>query len=132
MVTFSTRDSEAELTRKLGLKKKNKDITIINEEEFTDHKEDIYICNICNGVLQYDKMENAGWCNQCIKWIQLKDVKKTVSFEVPQPRNTETLVSCPDFTNTRDVSVHKEPEPKGTFARLKEKGLRITNYREDN
>ena len=30
----------------------------------------------------------------------------------------------------KDVQIRHEPEPKGTFANLQEKGLRIRNYKE--
>ena len=59
MVTFSTNDTE--LNRKLGgikRKKKDKNITIISKEEFTDYKEDVYICE-CGTTLEYNKIDDA-------------------------------------------------------------------------
>jgi hypothetical protein len=32
---------------------------------------------------------------------------------------------------TPDISIHKEPELKGAFKALKEKGLKIKDYHED-
>jgi hypothetical protein len=49
----------------------------------------------------------------------------------PRPKNTETLIAHPPTPGFDNVKIHHEPELKGGFKALSEKGIRITNYHED-
>ena len=56
-------------------------------------------------------------------------------LETPH-KNTETLIADPRTiyggnNPAKKVSIHHEPELKGGFLALSQKGLRIKNYRED-
>ena len=133
-VTFSTRDTHNELDRKFKIKRSDDRIEVISREEYEDYTEDTYVCD-CGTVLQYDKIENAGWCNTCIRWIQVKDAKKTVPFEIPvkqeEDNNTTPLVSCGDTPGLDDVRLDHQPDLKGGFLALSKKGtIRFTSYNE--
>ena len=49
----------------------------------------------------------------------------------PRPKSSETNISMLPKPHDKPVSVHHEPTPKGSFAELQRRGLRITNYREE-
>ena len=50
----------------------------------------------------------------------------------PRPKNTETLVAQPPTPGFDDVKIHHEIQPRGSLARMQEKGLRITSYSESD
>ena len=52
-------------------------------------------------------------------------------LKTPRRKNTETLIAHPPSPHEADVRIHHEPELQGGFKVLRDKGLRITNYRED-
>jgi hypothetical protein len=64
-------------------------------------------------------------------YIQPKNAKKTVAFEIPvNIQNVEPAVSCPDTPDLTDIQIEHQPEPAGGFKMLQNKGLRITSYSE--
>jgi hypothetical protein len=134
MVTFLTRYTHNELDRKFKIKRSDEHITVISREEYEDYQE-AYVCDTCGGTLEYNKTDDSLWCNTCVSYVQPKDAKKTVSFEIPQPQNSEDntpLVSCPDNIDYGQMQIDNQPTPKGIFAELQRRGLRITNYQEYN
>jgi hypothetical protein len=92
------------------------------------------VCGTCNSVLEYSKIENAGWCSTCVMWYQLNTAKKeTIAFDIP----TTVQDIVPDIVSIEnnyndDVSINHTPQPKGVLAKMQEKGLRITNYSESD
>jgi hypothetical protein len=140
LVTFSTKDTPDELDKNLKIRKprwKNFDLEdniVISDEEYDKDEQKSYICDVCQTTLQYNDIDKSYWCNTCVLYIQTKDVKKTVDFEVPQSvQNVEPAVYSIDYTlgDTDRVKIDHRPQPKGSFAELQRKGLRITDYREE-
>jgi hypothetical protein len=114
----------------------------IKETRITVGEEDVtsnnigspkYICNRCSGPL--DKVSDDEWhCDQCLITTipSVEDVRIEQDIEIPRGPNTETLISCPDYSNslTKDVQIRHTIEPRGILAKFKEKGMKITNYSE--
>jgi hypothetical protein len=104
-----------------------------------------YICHRCNGLL--DEITNKYGaeeyhCPQCrittIPSIDKEDTRSVPEqdIEVPREPNEETLIANPKVlysgnTFADKVAIRHEPDPKGSFKMLKDKGLRIVNYREE-
>jgi uncharacterized Zn ribbon protein len=106
---------------------------VISSEYFQDDRPS-YICSICNQTLI--RLTDAGmnntsfWCRHCSVEFnpEEENVRRESKLSVPD-RNEETLVS--QTPGIPDISIRKEPEIKGGLKALQQKGLKITNYKED-
>src|SRR5919109_167224 len=118
MVTFSSNDSHETLNKKFGIKPTNDRIEVINRDEYADYQQEVYVCDTCGTVLEYNKIDDSYWCNgTCVRYVQPKDAKKAVAFEIPQPQNSEDntpLVSCGDTPMIEP----RKAEPKGVFVEM--------------
>jgi hypothetical protein len=112
----------------------NKDKVIIAGEAYEAPEVTAFICNYCNRdliKLSDSSGNNVSWyCNHCSIPFEPENesIRHKQKLEVPD-RNIEPAVAT--TPGIPDISIHHEPEPKGSFKRLQEKGLKITNYKED-
>ena len=130
MVTFSTNDSASKLDKKFKVNKSDKHTAIISCDEFIDAKQDTDECGTCDATLEYSKVENAGWCSSCVMWYELSTAKKSIPFDIPTAEDIKPDIVSIENSYSDDVSIKPQPEPKGSFAELKRRGLRITTYDE--
>jgi hypothetical protein len=106
---------------------------IISSEYFTNDRPS-YICSICNRTLS--RLSDAGgnnstyFCTNCSVTydIDIENVRRESKLSVPN-RNEETLVA--QTPGIPDVSIRHTPEIKGGLKALQEKGIKITDYKED-
>jgi hypothetical protein len=121
---------------KQPMKSKNDNI-IISSEQYSGEDRPTYYCDTCHCVLarlsDSNNQNESYYCNKCsIDYPDTTNIRQQLKVTVPD-RNTETQVSnAPgqDYLNKR-VEIHHEPEPKGAFKALQQKGIKITNYKED-
>jgi transposase-like protein len=115
---------------------KNKDIVTIGDE-WTGEERQSYICNFCsrNLVKLTDRSgkNESYYCNSCGIDFQPdnENVRRESKLSVPD-RNQETLVATTPSQDYTSLQIHKEPETKGAFKVLQEKGIKITNYKEES
>jgi len=116
---------------------KNKDIVTIGDE-WTGEDRPSYICSYCNRTLtkltDRNNQNESYYCNSCGIDFQPdnENVRRETKLSVPD-RSTETLVATTpgiDYLN-KSVEINHTPEPKGAFKSLQQKGIKITNYKED-
>jgi hypothetical protein len=111
----------------------NKDKVIISSEYYEDDRPS-YICSICNRTL--NRLSDAGgnnqtyYCRFCNVEFdpESEDVRRESKLSVPD-RNIEPAVAT--TPGIPDISIRKEPEIKGGLKALQQKGLKITNYKEN-
>lgn len=111
----------------------NKDKVIISSEYYENERPS-YICSFCSQTLI--RLTDAGqnnatyWCRNCSVEFdpESENLRKESKITVPD-RNIEPAVST--TPGIPDISIRHEPEPKGAFKALQQKGLKITNYKED-
>jgi hypothetical protein len=111
----------------------NKDKVIISSEYYEDDRPS-YICSICNRTL--NRLSDAGgnnqtyYCRFCNVEFdpESENVRRESKLSVPD-RNIEPAVAT--TPGIPDISIRKEPEIKGGLKALQQKGLKITNYKED-
>jgi hypothetical protein len=111
----------------------NKDKVIISSEYYEDDRPS-YICSICNRTL--NRLSDAGgnnqtyYCRFCnVEFVpESENVRRESKLSVPD-RNIEPAVAT--TPGIPDISIRKEPEIKGGLKALQQKGLKITNYKED-
>ena len=111
----------------------NKDKVIISSEYYEDDRLS-YICSICNRIL--NRLSDAGgnnqtyYCRFCNVEFdpESENVRRESKLSVPD-RNIEPAVAT--TPGIPDISIRKEPEIKGGLKALQQKGLKITNYKED-
>jgi hypothetical protein len=76
-------------------------------------------------------MQNtAFWCKNCSVEFdpESENVRRESKLSVPN-RNIEPAVAT--TSGIPDISIRKDPEIKGGLKALQQKGLKITNYKED-
>ena len=93
-----------------------------------------YICPNCF-TIKYTRLTEGELICNCSNTIEIQEVRRKSKLETPH-KNTETLIADPRTiyggnNPAKNVSIHHEPELKGGFLALSQKGLRIKNYRED-
>jgi hypothetical protein len=111
----------------------NKDKVIISSEYYEDDRPS-YICSICNRTL--NRLSDAGgnnqtyYCRFCNVEFdpESENVRRESKLSVPD-RNIEPAVAT--TPGIPDISIRKEPEIKGGLKALQQKGLKITDYKED-
>ena len=124
------------------MKPKNKhlpfDDKVIISSEYYGNTRPSYICSICNMTLS--RLSDAGgnnstyWCRHCsIEWDPAEEnLRKESKLSTPD-RNQETLVAQTpgqDYLNKK-VEINHTPEIKGGLKSLQQKGIKITDYKED-
>jgi hypothetical protein len=113
---------------------KNEDIIAISEQ-YTKPERPSYICNFCSRDLVRlvdSSGNNEDWyCRRCNTGFipDKEDVRSQCKLKVTE-RNTEVCVSTTPGVDYESVGIRKEPEIKGAFKTLKEKGLKFTSYNE--
>jgi hypothetical protein len=120
---------------RINYDKPNDDKVIISSEYFKDERPS-FICSICNRTLirlTDSSLQNASfWCRNCsVEYDPESEiVRRESKLSVPD-RNDEPLVAQTPVIDYNSVAIRKEPEIKGGLKALKEKGLKITDYKED-
>jgi DNA-directed RNA polymerase subunit RPC12/RpoP len=119
---------------KFGQTHKKDDKVVILSEYYTNDRPS-YICSFCNQTLI--KLTDSGgqnssyWCRNCSVEFdpESENLRKESKIMIPD-RNIEPAISS--VGTIPDVSIRHEPELKGAFKALKDKGLRFTHYEEHN
>jgi DNA-directed RNA polymerase subunit RPC12/RpoP len=112
----------------------NKDDKVIISSEYFEDTRPSYICSICNQTLirlTDSSMQNtAFWCRNCSLEFdpESENVRRESKLSVPD-RNIEPAVST--TPGIPDISIRPEPEIQGGLKALQQKGLKITEYKED-
>ena len=113
---------------------KNKDIVTIGDEWTGEDGPPSFICSYCNRILTRltDRSGNneLWFCNNCSIEFQTENesIRHKQKLSVPN-RNIEPAVAI--TPGIPDISIHHMPELKGTFKALQQKGIKITNYKEE-
>jgi hypothetical protein len=113
--------------------KPNKDIITIGDK-YSGEDRPVYLCSWCNCTLS--KLQDAGknnttyFCTRCAIEFdpESENLRKESKLVVPD-RNIEPAAST--TPGNPDISIHHAPELKGAFKALQQKGIKITNYKED-
>jgi hypothetical protein len=116
------------------IKPNNDDKIIISSEYYENVRPSSYICSICNRTLS--RLSDAGgnnqtyYCRFCNVEFdpESENVRRESKLSVPD-RNIEPAVAT--TPGIPDISIRKEPEIKGGLKALQQKGLKITDYKED-
>jgi ssDNA-binding Zn-finger/Zn-ribbon topoisomerase 1 len=103
MVTFSSNESADSLNKKFRIPKQDKDKVILSREEYENHTEETHTCGTCGGELDYSKIDDSYWCNNCVIYVDVKNVKRNVSYDLPQ--STENIV--PDIVSVDLIGIRK-------------------------
>jgi hypothetical protein len=71
------------------------------------------------------------WCRNCSIEFQPENesIRHKQKLDVPD-RNIEPAIATTPAIDYTSVQIHKEPEIKGTFKVLQQKGIKIKNYKE--
>jgi hypothetical protein len=115
-------------------KQPNKEKVIIAGEAYEAPEVTTFICNYCNRdliKLSDSSGNNVSWyCNHCSIPFEPENesIRHKQKLEVPD-RNVEPAIAT--TPGIPDISIRHEPEPKGAFKALQQRGLRITAYKED-
>jgi hypothetical protein len=64
--------------------------------------------------------------------MTIKDLSRIVlsSQQQQSVNSNKEMTPGTDYLN-QNVEIHHEPDPKGAFKALQQKGIKITNYKED-
>jgi hypothetical protein len=114
---------------------KNKDIVTIGDE-WTGEERPSYICNFCNQTLirltDTGQNNTSFWCRSCSVEFdpESENLRKESKITVPD-RNIQPAVTSIQTNMADEVEIRHTPEIKGSFKALRDKGLKITNYKED-
>jgi len=108
-----------------------KDQVVIDAAEYEDNPVVELVCPKCNFILQ---MRLTGGdtivCYYCQREIKLGETQTISAIEDPNKTTIKPDIVSIDYDYERDVTITKQPEPKGTFAEMQKKGIRITSYQE--
>jgi len=111
------------------------DKVVVSSEYFEDTTPS-FICSICNQTLirlTDSSMQNtAFWCRNCSVEFdpENENVRRESKLSVPD-RNIEPAVSTTPSINEDSIAIRHVPEIKGGLKALQQKGLKITEYKED-
>jgi hypothetical protein len=111
---------------------KNSDTPISVRDYQNTYEDRTLICSFCNRTMQrlWDpSRENPSWfCSACqieTSSEEADNLRTRSRLQMPEGVNTTPYAS----TKFPDISVGKKPiEPRGTFAALQRRGIKITNY----
>jgi hypothetical protein len=115
---------------------KPNDKVVISSEYYTNEIKPSYLCSFCNQTLirltDAGGNNNSFWCRHCsIEWDpESENLRKESKLVVPD-RNIEPAVTSIQTNMADEVEIRHTPEIKGSFKALRDKGLKITNYKED-
>jgi hypothetical protein len=110
------------------------DKVIISSEQYEAPEVTTFICNYCNRdliKLSDSSGNNATYyCSNCSVPYEPENesIRHKQKLSVPD-RNIEPAVAT--TPGIPDISIHHEPELKGAFKVLQQKGLKIRDYKED-
>ena len=105
----------------------NSDKVVIAE---SDDQVKEYICPSCSRIRHTRQSQGELECLHCGEIINIEGTRRKSKLETPH-QNTETLVGSVPTPGFVDVQIKHDPELSGGFKALRDKGLRITDYRED-
>jgi hypothetical protein len=100
----------------------------ISGEKFTKEEKPRYYCNNCQ-FLMVKVSESEWFCNHCKSsaYPEVEQLRSKSRLSAPNERNTAALIS---YSPEPDDLSKKPVEPKGGFAELKKRGIRVTSYSE--
>ena len=113
------------------LRQQKADLPIaISGEEYTKPEKPRYYCNNCNYNL-VKISENEWFCNHCKSSVfpTSEEVRSKSRLSVPTGRNTDSLIS---YSPEPDDLTRKPVEPQGAFKALRDRGIKITSYKEES
>jgi hypothetical protein len=112
------------------------DRILINAEQYSDSTRIELICNYCHTstlVTITDKAGNSDlFCRQCAAVYNQNDDTVRRKQRLSVPLETEPAVATTpgqEYLN-KSVEIHHEPELKGAFKALRDRGIKITYYEE--
>jgi hypothetical protein len=112
----------------------SKDKVVISSEYYENDRPR-YICSFCNQTLirltDSSQQNSTFWCRHCSVEFnpESENLRKESKITIPD-RNIEPAITS--VSNTPDVSIRHEPELRGAFKALKDKGLRFTHYEDSS
>jgi hypothetical protein len=116
------------------LKTNQNDKVLINEQEFSDSERIEYICSLCNCgplVTITDKTGNTDrFCRNCSAVYSMEDDTVRHKSRLSVPQETEPALSTTPTIGADAVAIHHEPELRGAFKALRDRGIKITHYEE--
>lgn len=116
------------------LKTNQNDKILLDEQEYSDQSRIEYICNTCHtGPLATinDKTGNSDlFCRRCGITYDLEDDTVRHKSRLSVPLETEPAVATTPTVGGDAVAIHHEPELKGSFKALRDRGIKITHYEE--
>ena len=115
--------------REIRQQKADLPIAIIGEE-YTKPEKPRYYCNNCRFNLTRIS-DSEYFCNHCKSsaYPSTEEVRSKSRLSVPKERNTDALIS---YSPEPDDLTRKPVEPQGAFKALRDRGIKITSYKEDN
>jgi ribosomal protein L37AE/L43A len=112
------------------------DKVVIDVDEYGEDPVREWICPWCSTIIQARKSRREIDCRNCNATVDLgagpNKAQETKTIVDPnKSRDIEPCVVSIDY-NPNDMVSHtgKKPTPKGSFAAMQKKGIRITNYNE--
>jgi hypothetical protein len=93
-----------------------------------------FFCPYCqlrlSNLIDTSRQNTSYYCSKCvIDYPDQSEVKSKSSLSTPQNSNNQNPLASTKFV---EPTIGKKPvEPGGTFAALRARGIRITNYKEE-
>ena len=107
---------------------------LIDEQEFSDSERIEYICNTCHTNTLVTITDQAGnsdlFCKRCGVTYNKEDDTVRQKSRLSVPLETEPAISTTPTIGADSVAIRHEPELKGSFKALRDRGLKITHYEE--
>ena len=107
---------------------------VIDADDYGDDPVREWICPWCSTIIKARKSRAEVDCSHCGATLDLGVGKAQETKTIVDPnkaRDTTPLVTSIQYNFDDMVShVGKKPTPKGSFAAMQKKGIRITNYTE--
>ena len=109
----------------------NDDKILLDEQEYSDQSRIEYMCNTCHtGPLVYKTGNSYLFCRRCGITYDLEDDTVRHKSRLSVPLETEPAISTTPTIGADSVAIRHEPELKGSFKALRDRGLKITHYEE--
>jgi hypothetical protein len=110
------------------------DTPITAGTEWTQDPRREYVCSYCNRTMTKLQDRNSAnisyFCNMCNVQTNAEEtdnLRTRSRLQMPEGGNTTPYVS----TNFKEPTIGREPvTPKGSFAALQQRGIKIKNYNE--
>jgi DNA-directed RNA polymerase subunit RPC12/RpoP len=122
-------------SRGISPAKQSQNDKVVISSEYYQNDRPSYLCSFCNQTLirltDSSQQNSTYWCRHCgVEFDpESENLRKESKITVPD-RNAEPAITS--VSNTPDVSIRHEPELKGAFKALKDKGLRFTHYEDSS